>query len=906
MYIHGYYHNQQGEKISVYILTGDDRTTELEIGSDGGGVYFGEDPVEITSQMSDTFDTLLMYQASVRLLCRNHMPCLYGSACRDAVVNIYRNEECLFAGYIEPQAFSQPYNEELDEVELTCVDALGSLTYARYRDVGALGVSYSALRREAGQRTLLDIVTQITTDATEGLDIVGAATVPLMYDGSKAVDDTEAHRYTVMADISISELLLLGDKEDDTWTQEDVLSEIMRYLDLHMVQLGLRLYVFDWASLRTGAPICFRNLQTGAAETITPRTIDITSDIVADTDTQITIGDTYNQLLLTDNVTEVEDIMDDPLDTDKLQSLYGRRLLYLTEYSADGEGKRAYTGMADMVMGRKVTYDNAKVTDWFVQARKHPDWVFHAGQKTIDELAAATTQTELVDSLGQGVGKALLLSVGKVQKDGSGKDNSPVSTIDMTDYLVITTNGNGKDTEAECRPSEADIKAAIPCAEYVGAKAGGTLSPADPMVTNYIVVSGKMILNPLMDMTDYYTDMRRLVDTHDSNGHGHYWHHTVPSRNNSDGRYYTRRHWQPNASGDGMEDNPTPDAEKNPAFVPYTQEGPQLYEYEYSAYGDKTDRLSKVPVVACMLVVGDKCVVEKPLGETLGTDTPGTGNGEKQDYVWRPYKSREQCQSDDEYYAQSFTIGIDPKIGDKLVGTEFDIQNNVSYNDNIDADGTAIPIAYADKVSGQVRLTILGPVNTTWGQVVRRHPSFWRHTKWSTQSVPLLAHTSSVMIGELQVKVTSDNGKSEVPSGQNDIVYMSDTKERFVNRKDDLEMKLTTALTADECRQMGVGSSVWLSSPLRTDTDTPLTSIYNRTTGLQAKPEQHYVDAYWREWHAPRIEMEQNLLEQAHGGGYVSPFDRYRQPTLGKTFHVEGVDRNLTDGTAKAHLKEIF
>lgn len=905
MYIHGYYYNQHDEKVTVHILTDSDRTTELEIGSEEDGIYFGEDPVEITSQMSDTFDTLLMYQASVRLLCRNYVPQFYGSSCRHAVVNIYRGEECVFAGYIEPQAYSQPYNEALDEVELTCVDALGSLTYARYRNVGALGVSYSALRRDAQQRTLLDIITQITTDATEGLDIVGGKAVPLLYDGSKAIDDTEAHRYSVLADVSLSELLFLGDEEDDTWTQEDVVSEVARYLDLHMVQQGLRLYLFDWASLRTGKPIAFCNLSTQEITTVTPTTIDITTRIVADADTQITIGNTYNQLLLTDSVTEVDDLMDDPLDTDKLESLYGRRQMYLTEYSADGEGKRAYTGIADMVMGRQVTYDCAKVTDWFVQAKRHPDWVMYCAGKTIDSLAQTKTQTELIDSLGQGVGTAMLVSVGKVQKDGKGKDNSPVSHVSMTDYLVITTNGNGKDTEAACRPSEADIKAAIPCAEYVGAKAGGTLSPADPMVTNYIVISGKMILNPLMPMTDYYTNMRRLVDTHDRNGHGHYWHQTVDSRNNSDGRYYTRRHWRPNAQTGKEEDNPTPDAEQNPAFIPYTEEGPQLYEYQYSAYGDETDRLSKVPVVACMLIVGDKCVVEKAPGQTLGTSTPGTGNGQKQDYVWQPYKSREQCQSDEEYYAQSFTVGIDPKIGDKLVGTEFDIQNNVSYKDGIDADGTAIPIAYADKVAGQVRLVILGPVNTTWEQITRHHPSFWKHTKWSTASVPLLAHTSSVMIGQLQIKVVSDNGKSEVPSGQNDIVYMSDTKEGYVNRKDDIEMKITTALTADECRQMGVGSSVWLSSPLRTDTQTPLTTLYNHATGQQAKPEQHYVDAYWREWHEPRIEMEQNLIEQPDCPP-VTLFTRYRHPTLGKTFHVEGIDRNLTDGTAKATLKEIF
>lgn len=186
------------------------------------------------------------------------------------------------------------------------------------------------------------------------------------------------------------------------------------------------------------------------------------------------------------------------------------------------------------------------------------------------------------------------------------------------------------------------------------------------------------------------------------------WHQTVPSRNNGDGRYYTRQYWQAE----------TPDKEvswhegADSGFYPYTGEGPEEYEFKYSAVGDSTDTISKVAVLACMLVIGDKCVVE------TGTD------GQATDFVWQKYKERSECQSDDEYYQQCFTIGFDPKIGDKLVGTEFSIQNNIDYKMGIDAEGIAIPITKGDKISGQVRFMILGPVNATWDVITRRHPTF--------------------------------------------------------------------------------------------------------------------------------------------------------------------------------------
>ena len=364
------------------------------------------------------------------------------------------------------------------------------------------------------------------------------------------------------------------------------------------------------------------------------------------------------------------------------------------------------------------------------------------------------------------------------------------------------------------------------------------------------------------------------------------WHQTVPSRNNGDGRYYTRQYWQAE----------TPDKEvswhegADSGFYPYTGEGPEEYEFKYSAVGDSTDTISKVAVLACMLVIDDKCVVE------TGT------NGQTTDFVWQKYKERSECQSDDEYYQQCFTIGFDPKIGDKLVGTEFSIQNNIDYKMGIDAEGIAIPITKGDKISGQVRFMILGPVNATWDVITRRHPTFFRHTKWSSSSVPLLAHVSSILIKSFEVKVYSDNGLISNGNDDNDIIYMSDTKETFVNKKDDLEFKINSALTATECAQLGVSNTVKLSTPLNISTGDGVLEVYDRNGNVKAKPEQIYVDSYYTEYHKPRIVMEQKLRDIDN---VVSLFNHYRHEALGKEFFVQGIGRNLIEGRADLTLKEI-
>lgn len=897
MYIHGSFLSQQSDTITVHIVTGNDRTQTIEIGTEKADVYFSEDPAEIENEVNDTFEVLLRNSAKIRLLCGNLITNLFNTSCRDAVVNIYKNDTCIFAGFIEPQTLSQPYNDRWDELELNCIDALSALQYSKYKNVGALGVIYAFVKAEAAQRSFYDIATEILKGVTEGLDILGNQNIKFWYDGSKAVDAQTANRYQVFSQLSISDLLFLGDDESDVWQQDEVLEELLKYLNLHIVQDGFNFYIFSWESVKAAPDkIIWHDIVANSTKTTAQQAVTIALANVADCDTTISIGDVYNQLLLTAKVEDIESVIESPLDDDLLVSPYINKQKYLTEYSSDGEGKTAYNAFYAMSHNQKTTYGAGAITDWYVQVMRNKQWTFPMkGNTDIDIVdyfgSEGTNQHALPDWLGQAPGAAIV-ALGSVKMNTANDDNSPTSKVNMTNYLAVSVNGNGIDNdENKTYPSVADIQKNIPYAVYTGNKAGGVFSPSDDKTTNYIVLSGKVILNPIMRQTNTYTKL------HNKEWHGslpidlkeneiYVWHQTVPSRNNGDGRYYTRQYWQAE----------TPDKEvswhegADSGFYPYTGEGPEEYEFKYSAVGDRTDTISKVAVLACMLVIGDKCVVE------TGTE------GQTTDFVWQKYKERSECQSDDEYYQQCFTIGFDPKMGDKLVGTEFNIQNNIDYKMGIDAEGIAIPITKGDKISGQVRFMILGPVNATWDVIIRRHPTFFRHTKWSSSSVPLLAHVSSILIKSFEVKVYSDNGLISNGNDDNDIIYMSDTKETFVNKKDDLEFKINSALTATECAQLGVSNTVKLSTPLNISTGDGVLEVYDRNGNVKAKPEQIYVDSYYTEYHKPRIVMEQKLRDIDN---VVSLFNHYRHEALGKEFFVQGIGRNLIEGRADLTLKEI-
>ena len=891
MYLHGHFYNQREERIEVHILTGGDRTKETVIGEKNGELSFTDDPVELTSQVNDTFDHLLCQQATVRLLARNFVPDFFCASCRDAVVNIYREGECLFAGFIEPQSYSQGYNEEFDEIELSCIDALTALQYAKYRDVGSLGVLYNVVKAEAEQRTFLAMLKEILGGVTAELDIVGGNAMRYLYDGSKAVDDLAGNRYSIFGQLTVSELLFLGDEEDDVWQQDEVLEEILKYLNLHIVQDGFTFYLFSWESVKGDERIYWRDLLTGASVTTARQTTDIVTGLVTDTDTTISVGEVYNKIMLTAKVESMESVIESPLDNDLLKSPFSNKQKYMTEYSSDGEGSKAINAFDAMTHGQETSYSGGCVTDWYVQMMNNSQWLFPksgSGNLMEEYCSEGRNQHILPNWLAKNQGAAII-ALGKVEKKTDGKDNSPTSKVEMTNYLVVSVNGNCDDKEATTYPNTNSLKAGIPRAVYNGSMTGGVFSPTDEGTTNYIVLSGKLVLNPVMALTDTYKAIYNYDGGKWGNlftGIGKWSGVTVPSRNNGDGRYYTQQWWKAALPNETV----AWDMETAHGFVPFTDTGPQLYEFKYSAIGDGSDHISKVGMLACMLIIGDKCVVEK------GTE------GQVTDFEWRKYKTLEECSNEDEYYQQCFTIGFDPKIGDKIVGTKFDLQNNVNYELGIDAEGIAIPIKKADKVSGRVKFMILGPVNALWDVVTRRHKTWFRHTKWNSTTIPLLAHVSSIMVEQFEVKIYSDNGLVN-NTGDNDLVYMSDTKESFVNVKDDIEMKINSALTAAECQALDVTDSVKMSTPLNTLTGEGLLAVYDYSRGMSAKPEQLYVDYYYKEWHAPRVVMTQKLTDT--DGGIVSLFAHYRHPMMDKTFFVQGISRNLEEGYAEMTLKEI-
>lgn len=887
MYLHGSFYDIQGREVAVEIVTGGSRSPEREVGS--GGLYFdAASPVEIESGANDTRDTLLPRRATVRLLTAEYLPDLFSPGARHGVVNIRRGSELLFAGYVEPGTYSQEFQSRLDLIEVNCVDCLAALQYFRYKGAGEAGTDYAALRRDAGQVTLSRLILDILGGVARGTDLSDEAAEPqVWHDGSKQTASEYPRgdgRKWALDYTSVSELLMLGSDEDEAWTQADALAAALRYLGLHIEQHGAEFRIFSWRTVKAAQTVTWRRLGGTETRAEEPGEVEITTDIAADTDTRISVGEVYSRVSVTCKTEDVDSVVESPLDSGLLQSPYGGKQKYITEYSSDGDGETAATAFYNITHGGRTDYDRAYVRDWYLQARTARGWTFrNPVPADPDRYLQHSVANGLLTLIGAGI-----FSFGKIDHSVDLSDDSPTARVDMTDRLVVSVNGNGLDrAESGTRypvPTEDGLLAAAPVAEYAGGVSGGVFSPSDEASSHYIVISGSVTLCPLTPRSGDFADIAALTDPAALLAHEYVGKRRYPCQDYKDDgsrRYYTYHGWQ------AASPTSAPSMGNYLPLMPDTGDGWAQYPYNYSAVGDSTDRMSKVPVLQCMLVIGDKCAVEAEGSEGLVSDI-----------TWQPYKERAQCADDAEYYAQSFSIGFNPKIGDRLIGKSHPLQNNITHEMGLDTEGTAIRIRRDDRLSGRVRFMILGPVNTVWDDITRRHPSFWRHTRWTSTTVPLLAHVASIQLSKFEVRVCGDT--AEDGDGDGDIVYVSATDETYVNTCECDELTLHSALTAEECKRLGAADRVMLSTALDGTTGVGLLSIHDALTGETGRPEQMLVDEIYGEYHAPRVLLTQRVTDRA-----ARRWARYTHPAMpGRGFFVQDMSHDLRLCEATLHLKE--
>lgn len=887
MIIQGNFNDIDNNIVTVTITKNDGDNTIVEIGENG--LFFGGEPVTIETDLSSTFDPIIRKSCTINFVTDHYIgDLLWSENAGNITVNINKSGNSIFTGYVEPNTFSQPF-VSLDEFSINCIDVLSALQYYNYKDIKLN--DYDTAKVNAEVVPFHQMLLQSLAIAT-GTQNINPSRVNwrVYYDCSKGTEYGKER--TVFADLGISENYLLGDSFDDVWTCEDVISEMLQYLNLHIIQQGDLFYIFDWDTLRNKRNTWFELTRNQSVSMTVPQNVAITGKMHGASDTTITVSDVYNQVSVKCDLNNIEEIITSPFDDDSLISPYSGKQLYMREYISEGNGSTAKKAFISMVKenGEAITYDKAKYIDWYLRVMRNPNWLFHRdnGDGDISDIFEQSNGTfinqwKIPHNLSWDGNRlwSAILNMGSVERDAKVTDNEPIAKVSMTNYLYISINGNGVDDDTNAEPTVTELQSHSPIIEYLGGN-GGVYSPSDEETTNYLVFGGSLQLQPLTEETDGFTSLKNKI------ANNVYFSKTVPSDNNENGRFYTRKFF--------TIENPTDPIDEtvwlnDSSLQPWVKDkANHLFQFNYSEFGENQDLVSKLPVLECKLIIGNKRLIE--------TNIDRYGNSE---FHWVELGSEPTWHDEEnnvDVTTTTFTLGVNPKIGDYIIGTDFKLQNTVNISMNIDADGTAIPIKKSDNLSGAIQFRILGPVNSTWNDITRRHPTWFRHTKWSANDKVVLSHVESIILKDFSCKIYSDNAKNET-TDNDELIYMSDETDRYINKHDDTEFKFITQPTSDVIISQGLKSGANINAVINMNDNTPITSIYNATTGETAKAEEHFIDQYYNEYCAPKLEMQMTI----HNGDNISWRNNFISTPLGKNFFVIAMNEDVRMNTSQIKLK---
>ena len=892
--------------IEVVIENKSIATSDIVIGcaGDNTNVFFADDPLSVDEDYDSTFDVMVQKSGQLTLLTKgdtNLVGILFANNQHNVTITINKDGDCVFYGFVEPNVYSQDYAEEYTQLDINFTDFLSTLQYGKLSDAS----TYNEAKQAASTLSFKDYI-----EAMGFFDIGN-----VYFDKSSKVSDTGKD---TLSGIGVSGSLFFGDTEDDEWTFEDILKEILQYLNLHIIQIGKDFYIFDWSTLTQSREtneddnMDFLCLNDGSVEPLyfPKKSYRITEPDYASNDTQISVDEVYNQIQVKCDLKNLETIVESPLDSEKLVSLYPKRFLYCTEYAVKKKNNKPILAINvddfnNIIHNQSVDNDNAHKYDWYMRPLLNNSWKFYLNKSVSNDTIESIYPKVLVDGKGSVYGNPWMVSDYLKQNaltpcmfnmayiDTLGKnisDNEVKNDFDdNSNYLYISINGNGDDTESGHKPSDNDIKAHSGMIEYQPSNSAVILSPTDDTSTNYLVFSGKISLQPLTqdsigkgttgDFMNYGTLMKDAggrakscyaVGFKGGNGDKHgeeeinEWYQYTRKWYNNNGYFY------------------------NNSLSPYVQErSPWKYKYNYTSSGDRTDKYMKLPILECEMTVGDKRLIETNIDQ-YGKST----------FKW--VKIGEEPIGIDNEPITTFSLGVNPKIGDCIIGTEFDLQNTIDPFMNIDGSGTAIPIKASDKLSGKITFKILGPINLTWNNVTRRHPSFWRHTKWTEDTVFVLAHTENIVLKdfECKIKTSSDIIMNKT---DNDLIYMSDETKKYIKKNDSTEMKINTLLTTQEAYELGVSNSVNLSTAIDMSTSMPLKTISKKSIG---KPEQLYVDAYWNEYNKQRMLIDVTFKSTKFGDAFEWRFRPIKFNYFDGGFYPISTKINYKNDQTTMKLKE--
>ena len=286
-------------------ITDDDNLYQVKITTSTGtaqsNITLGGTP--FTTEMDDSDETLykpVKYQsATATILTRDYNFDIYSAKAQGTKVELLNDTgKVLWTGYVTPNLYDMGFNEESEEVEIECIDALSTLQYIKYSSTNKSVV------------TFLDIIRKV-------LKSCNAYNYFYVSNNTQLTDNGTA---TILDKLYISENNFFEKKDDDetdddvAWTNQEVLEEICQYLGLTAIADGDSVYFLDYDAIKNGMNSYYK-YEVNTTATPTLETISynktITASDYSESGSSLGLDNVYNKVSIKDDLYTFDTIIPD-------------------------------------------------------------------------------------------------------------------------------------------------------------------------------------------------------------------------------------------------------------------------------------------------------------------------------------------------------------------------------------------------------------------------------------------------------------------------------------------------------------------------------------------------------------------------------------------------------------------
>lgn len=158
MKIYGTFKDRNNDTVTVTIYNINKTGTNININTDSNNIRFSDNPVTINTECEDTFSTIIKKSCTIELVTKTWLgDYLFADNITSIVVNVVKNNECLFAGYVTANTYNQDYSREWETIEINCVDNLSILEQKLLTD----DTTYESLVAESKIRTFKYLINKM-------------------------------------------------------------------------------------------------------------------------------------------------------------------------------------------------------------------------------------------------------------------------------------------------------------------------------------------------------------------------------------------------------------------------------------------------------------------------------------------------------------------------------------------------------------------------------------------------------------------------------------------------------------------------------------------------------------------------------------------------------------------------